>query len=144
MRTNRGSNKFGFIELNDGTFFKSLQVVYEAEQLDNYEEISKAPISAALCVEGTFVLTPDAQQPFELKAKSVSVEADSDADYPLQKKRHSLEYLREIAHLRRLTRMGLNISATSRFRLKRLKLVSCRYPIRGSRCVRYICERAKR
>lgn len=100
VRTNRGSNKFGFIELNDGTFFKSLQVVYEAEQLDNYEEISKAPISAALCVEGTFVLTPDAQQPFELKAKSVSVEADSDADYPLQKKRHSLEYLREIAHLR--------------------------------------------
>lgn len=100
IRTNRGSNKFGFIELNDGTFFKSLQVVYEKSHLDNYEEISKAPISAALCVSGTFVLTPDAQQPFELKAKTVVIEAGSDADYPLQKKRHSLEYLREIAHLR--------------------------------------------
>lgn len=100
IRTNRGSNKFGFIELNDGTFFKPLQVVYEKSHLDNYEEISKAPISAALCVSGTFVLTPDAQQPFELKAKNVIIEAGSDADYPLQKKRHSLEYLREIAHLR--------------------------------------------
>ena len=100
IRTNRGSNKFGFIELNDGTFFKSVQVVYEAEILENYQEISKAPISAALCVNGTFVLTPDAKQPFEIKAKSIVIEADSDPDYPLQKKRHSMEYLREIAHLR--------------------------------------------
>lgn len=100
VRTNRGSNKFGFIELNDGTFFKPLQVVYEASEIDNYDEISKAPISSALYVKGCFVLTPDAQQPFELKAKSVVIEAGSDPDYPLQKKRHSLEYLREIAHLR--------------------------------------------
>ena len=100
VRTNRGSNKFGFIELNDGRFFKSVQIVYEAEFLDNFEEISKIPVSAALCVEGTFVLTPEAKQPFEIKAKSVVVEADSDADYPLQKKRHSMEFLREIAHLR--------------------------------------------
>lgn len=100
VRTNRGSNKFGFIELNDGTFFKSVQVVYEAEFLDNFEEISKAPISAALMVKGTFTLTPDAKQPFEIKAKEVVIEADSDADYPLQKKRHSMEFLREIAHLR--------------------------------------------
>ena len=100
IRTNRGSNKFGFIELNDGSFFKSVQVVYEAEFLDNFEEISKAPISAALKVEGTFVLTPQAKQPFEIKAKTVTVEAGSDADYPLQKKRHSMEFLREIAHLR--------------------------------------------
>ncbi|MFQ7473275.1 MAG: asparagine--tRNA ligase [Anaerovoracaceae bacterium] len=100
VRTNRGSNKFGFIELNDGSFFKSVQIVYEAEFLDNFEEISKIPVSAALCVEGTFVLTPEAKQPFEIKAKSVVVEADSDADYPLQKKRHSMEFLREIAHLR--------------------------------------------
>ena len=63
VRTNRGSNKFGFIELNDGTFFKSVQVVYEAEFLDNFEEIAKAPIAAALKVTGTFVLTPDAKQP---------------------------------------------------------------------------------
>lgn len=100
VRTNRGSNKFGFVELNDGSFFKSVQVVYEVENLDNFEEISKAPISAALMVKGEFVLTPDAKQPFEIKAKEVVIEADSASDYPLQKKRHSLEYLREIAHLR--------------------------------------------
>ncbi|MDD6311613.1 MAG: asparagine--tRNA ligase [Firmicutes bacterium] len=100
IRTNRGSNKFGFVELNDGTFFKSIQVVYEADILDNFTEISKAPIAAALKVTGTFVLTPDAKQPFEMKAKTVEIEADSDPDYPLQKKRHSMEFLREIAHLR--------------------------------------------
>lgn len=100
VRTNRASNKFGFVELNDGTFFKSLQVVYEQDRIGNFEEISKAPIAAALCVTGTFVLTPEAKQPFELKAKTAVIEAGSDSDYPLQKKRHSLEYLREIAHLR--------------------------------------------
>lgn len=100
IRTNRGSNKFGFIELNDGTFFKPVQVVYEAENLENFAEISKAPIAAALMVKGDFVLTPDAKQPFEIKAKEVVIEAGSDADYPLQKKRHSMEFLREIAHLR--------------------------------------------
>ncbi len=100
VRTNRGSNKFGFIELNDGTFFKSVQVVYEAEFLDNFEDIAKAPIAAALKVTGTFVLTPDAKQPFEIKAREIVIEAGSDADYPLQKKRHSMEFLREIAHLR--------------------------------------------
>ena len=100
IRTNRGSNKFGFVELNDGSFFKSVQVVYEEEFLDNFAEISKAPIAAALKVTGTFVLTPDAKQPFEVKAKSVEIEATSDPDYPLQKKRHSMEFLREIAHLR--------------------------------------------
>ena len=100
VRTNRGSNKFGFIELNDGSFFKSVQVVYEAEFLENFGEISKAPISAALNVRGDFVLTPEAKQPFEIKAKEIVIEADSAADYPLQKKRHSMEFLREIAHLR--------------------------------------------
>ena len=100
IRTNRGSNKFGFIELNDGTFFKSVQVVYEADNLENFAEVSKAPIAAALMVKGDFVLTPDAKQPFEIKAKEVVIEAGSDADYPLQKKRHSMEFLREIAHLR--------------------------------------------
>ncbi len=100
IRTNRGSNKFGFIELNDGSFFRSVQVVYEAEFLDNFDEISKAPIAAALRVRGNFVLTPQAKQPFEIKAKEVTVEAGSEADYPLQKKRHSMEFLREIAHLR--------------------------------------------
>ena len=85
IRTNRGSNRFGFVELNDGSFFKSVQVVYEADILDNYAEIAKAPIAAALNVTGTFVLTPDAKQPFEIKAKAIEIEAGSDPDYPLQK-----------------------------------------------------------
>ena len=100
IRGNRGSNKFGFIELNDGTNFKPVQIVYEADDLPNFDEISKAPISSALDVTGTFVLTPDAKQPFEVHADSIEIEATSDSDYPLQKKRHSVEYLREIAHLR--------------------------------------------
>jgi len=100
IRTNRNSNKFGFIELNDGSFFKSVQVVYESDIINNFEEISKAPISAALCVKGTLVLTPEAKQPFEIKAKEVVIEAGCDPDYPLQKKRHSMEFLREKAHLR--------------------------------------------
>ena len=100
VRTNRSSNKFGFVEINDGSYFKSVQVVYEEENIQNYEQIAKAPISAALYVVGDLVLTPDAKQPFEIKAKEIVIEADSDADYPLQKKRHSLEFLREIAHLR--------------------------------------------
>ncbi|MGN0733000.1 MAG: asparagine--tRNA ligase [Emergencia sp.] len=100
VRTNRSSNKFGFIELNDGTFFKSVQVVYEADKIDNFDVIAKAPISSALMVEGTLVLTPDAKQPFEIKADRVIMEADSAPDYPLQKKRHSMEFMREIAHLR--------------------------------------------
>ncbi len=100
VRTNRNSNKFGFIELNDGTFFKSVQVVYEADILNNFDEIAKAPIYAALEVHGKLVLTPEAKQPFEVKAQEVTILADCDADYPLQKKRHSLEFLREKAYLR--------------------------------------------
>ena len=100
IRTNRNSNKFGFIELNDGTFFKSVQIVYEKESLNNFDQIKKAPISAALMVKGTVVLTPEAKQPFEIKASEIIMEADADKDYPLQKKRHSMEFMREIAHLR--------------------------------------------
>ena len=100
VRTNRSSNKFGFVEINDGSFFKSVQVVYEAEAKNNYEQVSKSPISAALIVDCELVLTPEAKQPLEIKAKSIEIEASSDPDYPLQKKRHSLEFLREIAHLR--------------------------------------------
>ena len=100
VRTNRNSNRFGFIELNDGTFFKSVQIVYEAELIDNFEEVAKLPLSTALSVVGTLVLTPGAKQPFEIKAKTITVEATSDADYPIQNKRHSLEYLRTQAHLR--------------------------------------------
>lgn len=99
VRTIRASNAFGFIELNDGTFFKNLQVVFESE-LENYKDVSKLAISSSIGIEGEFVLTPEAKQPFELKAKKVVIEGKSDADYPLQKKRHSFEYLRTIAHLR--------------------------------------------
>ena len=100
VRNNRSSNKFGFIELNDGSFFKSVQVVYEEEFLDNFEEISKAYVATALAVKGIVVLTPQAKQPFEIKAREIRVEATSTPDYPLQPKRHSMEFLREIAHLR--------------------------------------------
>ncbi len=105
VRNNRNSNKFGFIELNDGSFFKSVQVVYEEEFLDNYEEIAKTYVGAALAVTGTVSLTPNAKQPFEIKAKAITVEGTSTPDYPLQPKRHSMEFLREIGYLRPRTNM---------------------------------------
>lgn len=100
IRNNRSSNKFGFIELNDGTFFKSVQVVYEAEYLTNFEEIAKAYVATALTVRGIVTMTPEAKQPFEIKAREITVAATSTPDYPLQPKRHTMEFLREIAHLR--------------------------------------------
>ncbi|MEK6265650.1 MAG: OB-fold nucleic acid binding domain-containing protein, partial [Clostridium sp.] len=99
IRTLRSSKAFGFIEVNDGSFFKNIQVIFE-EDLENFEEIAKLPISSSLTIEGKLVLTPDAKQPFEVKATKILVEGMSDTDYPLQKKRHSFEYLRTIAHLR--------------------------------------------
>ena len=99
-RNLRTSNVFGFVELNDGSCFKNLQVVLEAQFLENYKEIASQNIGCAYVVTGTFVLTPDAKQPFELKATTVSVEGASTPDYPLQNKRHSFEFLRSIAHLR--------------------------------------------
>ena len=100
VKTIRASNKFGFIELGDGSCFKPIQVVFEAEKIENYNDIAKQNVAASLVVTGTLVLTPDAPQPFELKAETIEVEGKSTPDYPLQKKRHSLEYLRTIAHLR--------------------------------------------
>lgn len=99
IRTLRASKAFGFIEVNDGTFFKNIQVVFE-EGLENFAEVSKLSISTSIRVEGKLELTPGAKQPFEIKATSIVVEGTSDSDYPLQKKRHSFEFLREIAHLR--------------------------------------------
>ncbi|TCO69693.1 asparagine--tRNA ligase [Marinisporobacter balticus] len=99
IRTLRASNAFGFIELNDGSFFKNIQVVFE-EDLENFKEISKLTISSSIIIEGKLKLTPDAKQPFEIKATKIMVEGLSDREYPLQKKRHSLEFLRTIAHLR--------------------------------------------
>ncbi len=100
VRGNRASNAFGFISLNDGSFFKPVQVVYEADKIANYEEVSKFRLSAGIMVKGIMELTPEAQQPFEIKASEIVLEADSEPDYPLQKKKHSMEFLREIAHLR--------------------------------------------
>ena len=100
IRNNRGSNKFGFIDLNDGTYFKSVQVVYEEEFLGNFDAVSKLPLSTALRVKGQLVLTPEGKQPFEIKAREISVEAPSDPDYPIQNKRHTMEYLRTQQHLR--------------------------------------------
>ena len=100
VRTLRSSNVFGFIEINDGTFFKNIQVVFESENIPNYKEIASMNVGAALNIDGVLVLTPEAKQPFEIKAAKIEVEGASTPDYPLQKKRHSLEYLRTIAHLR--------------------------------------------
>ena len=100
IRTIRSSNVFGFIEINDGTFFKNIQVVFEKEIIENYKEIASMNVGAALNICGSLVLTPDAKQPFEIKAKEIAVEGLSTPDYPLQKKRHSFEFLRTIAHLR--------------------------------------------
>ena len=104
-RTIRDSKSFGFIELNDGSFFKNLQVVFESQFIDNYEEIARQNVGAAFSVQGTIVLTPEAKQPLELKATKITVEGTSQPDYPLQKKRHSVEYLREIAYLRPRTNL---------------------------------------
>ncbi len=99
VRSNRNSKKFGFIVVNDGTFFEPVQVVY-SDGLPNYEEIGKINVGAAIIVRGQLVATPEAKQPFEIQAKSVTVEGASSPDYPLQKKRHTFEYLRTISHLR--------------------------------------------
>lgn len=99
IRTLRASKNFGFIEINDGSFFKNIQVVFE-EELENFAEVSKLSISSSIAIEGKLVLTPEAKQPFELKATKIVVEGESSSEYPLQKKRHSFEFLRTIAHLR--------------------------------------------
>ena len=100
IRNNRASNKFGFIELNDGSFFKPIQIVYESDFIDNFDIVAKANLATAIKVVGKTVLTPEAKQPFEIKASKIEILADSNEDYPLQNKRHSMEFLREIAHLR--------------------------------------------
>ncbi len=99
IKTLRDSKSFGFIELNDGTFFKSVQVVFE-EGLNNFEEVKKFSTGSGISVKGILVKTPEAKQPFEIKATEIVLEAASNSEYPLQKKKHSFEYLRTIAHLR--------------------------------------------
>ena len=99
VRTVRDSKTFGFIELNDGSFFKNVQIVF-TDKLNNFSELCKLTISSAIEVTGTLVVTENAKQPFEIQASEISVLSNSDSSYPLQKKRHSFEYLRTIAHLR--------------------------------------------
>ena len=99
IRTNRCSGKLGFIELNDGTYFRNAQLVY-TQDLKNFAEVEKYPTGAAITVTGKLVLTPEGKQPFELQVTEAVLEGDCDRDYPLQKKRHSFEYMREIPHLR--------------------------------------------
>ena len=102
-RSIRASNAFGFIELNDGSCFKCLQVVFEETKLANYKEIAAQNSGASFVVTGTMTLTPEAKQPFEVKADKIEIEGQSAPEYPLQKKRHTLEYLRTIPHLRART-----------------------------------------
>ena len=99
VRSVRDSKTFGFIVLNDGTFFETLQIVY-SDKLDNFAEISKLNVGSAIIVKGELVATPEAKQPFEIQATDIFVEGTSTPDYPLQKKRHTLEFLRTITHLR--------------------------------------------
>ncbi|MDU7337627.1 MAG: asparagine--tRNA ligase [Clostridium sp.] len=105
VRSIRDSRALGFIDLNDGSSFAGLQVVFEAQNVENFAEIAKQNVGAALCVIGTLVLTPQAKQPCELHAVEIIVEATSSPEYPLQKKRHSVEFLRTIAHLRPRTNL---------------------------------------
>ena len=104
VRSIRDSKTFGFIVINDGTFFEPIQVVYN-DSLANFDAICKINVGAALIVKGTLVPTPEAKQPFEIQASSVEIEGESTPDYPLQKKRHTMEYLRTITHLRPRTNM---------------------------------------
>ena len=127
-RTIRDMKTFGFVELNDGSCFKNLQIVLDANVLDNYKDITGQNVGAALIVTGTVVLTPQAKQPLEIKATSVAVEGASSPDYPLQKKRHTVEYLRTIQHLRPRTNL---FSAAFRVRSVAAHAIHCFFQDRG-------------
>ncbi len=105
IRNNRDQKSFGFITLNDGTHFNPVQIVYEKEQLADFDQVSRLGVGSALTVRGTLELTPEAKQPFEIKAHEIVIEGDSPEDYPIQPKRHSVEFLREMAHLRPRTNL---------------------------------------
>ena len=100
VRTIRSSKDFGFIELNDGTCFKNIQIVFENGIINNFSDVEKLPIASSISVQGKLILTPGSKQPFEVKAGNIDICGVSSPDYPLQKKRHSFEYLRTVAHLR--------------------------------------------
>ena len=100
IRQIRDSKKLGFIELNDGSFFKSIQIIFEDDKINNFAEVAKLNISSSIKVKGTLVETPNSKQPFEIHAKEIEILGASDLDYPIQAKRHTFEYLRTVAHLR--------------------------------------------
>ena len=127
-RTIRDMKTFGFIELNDGSCFKNLQVVMDANVLDNFKEIAGQNVGAALIVTGQVVLTPEAKQPLEVKASKIVVEGVSAPDYPLQKKRHSVEFLRTIQHLRPRTNL---FSAAFRVRSAAAHAIHCFFQDQG-------------
>ncbi|MBM4235709.1 MAG: asparagine--tRNA ligase [Firmicutes bacterium] len=105
IRTNRDQKSFGFISLNDGTHFNPVQVVYEKDQLSDFEQVARLGVGSAITAQGVVELTPEAKQPFEIKAHAIVVEGESPEDYPIQPKRHSVEFLREVAHLRPRTNL---------------------------------------
>ena len=127
-RTIRDMKTFGFIELNDGSCFRNLQIVMNAETLANYREIAGQNVGAALTVRGRLVLTPEAKQPMEVQAAEILVEGPSTPDYPLQKKRHTVEYLRTIQHLRPRTNL---LSAAFRVRSVAAHAIHCFFQDRG-------------
>ncbi len=104
-RTIRDSKAFAFMELNDGSYFKSVQIVIDREAVSNYDEVVSQNVGCSFVIEGQLILTPELKQPFEIRASKIEIEGKSTPDYPLQKKRHSLEYLREIAYLRPRTNL---------------------------------------
>ncbi|NLW44072.1 MAG: asparagine--tRNA ligase [Syntrophomonadaceae bacterium] len=105
IRSNRDQKSFGFLTLNDGTHFNSVQVVYERELLSNYQEVARYRVGSAVTVRGILVETPEAKQPFEIKAREIVLEGEAPEDYPIQPKRHTREFLREVAHLRPRTNL---------------------------------------
>ena len=127
-RTIRDMKTFGFIELNDGSCFKNLQIVFADGEVENFKEIARQNVGASFVVEGEVVLTPGAKQPLEVKARSIAVEGASSPEYPLQKKRHSVEYLRTIAHLRPRTNL---FSAAFRVRSVAAHAIHCFFQDRG-------------
>ena len=105
VRNHRAQKEFGFINFHDGTFFETLQVVYEENKVDNFKEVQKFRVGSSIMVKGELILTPDAKQPFEVKASHIELLGDSPEDYPIQPKRHTREFLREVAHLRARTNL---------------------------------------
>ncbi|AUD66089.1 asparagine--tRNA ligase [Tenericutes bacterium MZ-XQ] len=105
VRNNRAQKEFGFLNFHDGTFFEGIQVVYEDQKLENFKEVQKIRVGSSVKVEGILVLTPEMKQPFEIKATQIELLGDSPENYPIQPKRHSREFLREVAHLRTRTNL---------------------------------------